>query len=144
MFSQACKFLLLLMQLSMLLLLAVLLTPLLSRLLVAVLEHLAVRQGPHRIGMGRAATRQSIICLTVGMQVLLYPGKHISHAPSEPNHTSTSITPSGGRDFDYLVFFLNIFSWQKYFSNSDIKIEKEMSIIYHKNKCISLTYRTRT
>lgn len=35
------------------------------------------------MGMGRAATRQSTICLTVGMQVLLYPGKHISHAASE-------------------------------------------------------------
>lgn len=118
----------------MLLLLAVLLTPLLSRLLVAVLEHLAVRQEPHRIGMGRAATRQSIICLTVGMQVLLYPGKHISHAPSEPNHTSTSITPSGRRDFDYLVFFfIIIFSrmdeyFDEYFLNSDTKIEKEISL----------------
>lgn len=111
----------------MLLLLAVLLTrlaPLLPRLLVAVLVRLAVRQGPHRIGMGRAATRQSIICLTVGMQVLLYPGKHISHAPSEPNHTSTSITPSGVY-FACLVFlFTMIFARRPPFSNFGQKLRK--------------------
>lgn len=38
-------------------------------------------RGRHRVG--RAGTRQSTICLTVDMQVLLYPEKNTSHAPSE-------------------------------------------------------------
>lgn len=58
----------------------------LLQLLVAWLICLAERQGPHRMGIGRAATRQSTICLTVGMQVLLYPGKHISHADQKRQH----------------------------------------------------------
>lgn len=63
--------------LTLLILLAVLLTQLEMSILgvSAFLVYLAARrQEPHRIGrMERAATRQSTICLTVGMQVLLYP-----------------------------------------------------------------------
>ena len=92
---------------------------LLLRLLVAwLLVCLAVRQEPHRMGMGRAATRQSTICLTVGMQVLLYPGKHISHAASESNYLMTSHWQSSKQQQQYLnspinLNAVNFFSFQK-------------------------------
>jgi len=52
--------------------------------LVARLEFIAERRsrGP-QARIGWVATRQLTICLIVGMQVLLYPGKYTSHAPSE-------------------------------------------------------------